>query len=186
MNRRPTLTLPSWMLLHQGALLMRGGREGIMLLLLLVCTLPMLSAPLHTREGKGEGLRLTLDDCIAMARKQSVDAAVALGELKSAYWQWRSYKADLLPEVSFSATLPSYNKRYTSYQQADGGVSYVRNDYLGMDGGQHRGAIAGKGNGSEGGAHHLRHHQLAHHTPRAHTRPHRQLQLPRSTGTLLE
>ena len=105
-----------------------------MLLLLLVCTLPMLSAPLHTREGKGEGLRLTLDDCIAMARKQSVDAAVALGELKSAYWQWRSYKADLLPEVSFSATLPSYNKRYTSYQQADGGVSYVRNDYLGMDG----------------------------------------------------
>ena len=79
-------------------------------------------------------LRLTLDDCIALARKQSVDAAVDLGELKSAYWQWRSYKADLLPEVSFSATLPSYNKRYTSYQQADGGVSYVRNDYLGMDG----------------------------------------------------
>ena len=78
--------------------------------------------------------RLTLDECIAMARRQSVDAAVALGRLKSAYWQWRSYKADLLPEVSFSATLPSYNKRYTSYQQADGGVSYVRNDYLGLDG----------------------------------------------------
>ncbi len=57
--------------------------------------------------------RLTLDDCIAMARRQSVDAAVALGELKSAYWQWRSYKADLLPEVSFS-TSGSYNKRYTS------------------------------------------------------------------------
>lgn len=79
-------------------------------------------------------LKLTLDECIAMARRQSVDAAVALGRLKSAYWQWRSYKADLLPEVSFSATLPSYNKRYTSYQQADGGVSYVRNDYLGLDG----------------------------------------------------
>ena len=79
-------------------------------------------------------LKLTLDECIAMARRQSVDAAVDLGELKSAYWQWRSYKADLLPEVSFSATLPSYNKRYNSYQQADGGVSYVRNDYVGMDG----------------------------------------------------
>ena len=77
---------------------------------------------------------MSLDECIAMARRQSVDAAVALGRLKSAYWQWRSYKADLLPEVSFSATLPSYNKRYTSYQQADGGVSYVRNDYLGLDG----------------------------------------------------
>ena len=79
-------------------------------------------------------LRLSLDDCIAMARRQSIDAAVALGELRSAYWQWRSYKADLLPEVSLSGTLPSYNKRYSSYQQADGGLSFVRNDYLGLDG----------------------------------------------------
>ena len=79
-------------------------------------------------------LHLTLDDCIAMARRQSVDAAVALGELRSAYWQWRSYRADLLPEVSLQATLPSYNKRYSSYQQADGGLSFVRNDYLGLDG----------------------------------------------------
>ena len=82
-------------------------------------------------------LCLTLDDCIAMARRQSIDAAVALGELRSAYWQWRSYRADLLPEVSLSGTLPSYNKRYSSYQQADGGLSFVRNDYLGLDGSVH-------------------------------------------------
>ena len=79
-------------------------------------------------------LRLSLDDCIAMARRQSINAAVALGELRSAYWQWRSYKADLLPEVSLSGTLPSWNKRYSSYQQADGSLSFVRNDYLGLDG----------------------------------------------------
>ena len=82
----------------------------------------------------GGVLRLSLDDCIAMARRQSIDAAVALGELRSAYWQWRSYRADLLPEVSLSGTLPSYNKRYSSYQQADGGLSFVRNDYLGLNG----------------------------------------------------
>ena len=79
-------------------------------------------------------LRLTLDDCITMARRQSINAAVALGELRSAYWQWRSYKADLLPEVSLSGTLPSWNKRYNSYQQADGSLSFVRNNYLGLDG----------------------------------------------------
>lgn len=114
----------------------RGGRGIIILYVLFTFFLNTYSAPLPPREGMGVGLplRLSLDDCIALARKQSVDAAVDLGELKSAYWQWRSYKADLLPEVSFSATLPSYNKRYNSYQQADGGVSYVRNDYLGMDG----------------------------------------------------
>ena len=79
-------------------------------------------------------LHLSLDDCIAMARRQSIDAAVALGELRSAYWQWRSYRADLLPEVSLSGTAPSWNKRYSSYQQADGSLSFVRNDYLGLDG----------------------------------------------------
>ena len=79
-------------------------------------------------------LRLSLDDCIAMARRQSIDAAVALGELRSAYWQWRSYRADLLPEVSLSGPAPSWNKRYSSYQQADGSLSFVRNDYLGLDG----------------------------------------------------
>ena len=74
--------------------------------------------------GQSDTLRLTLDECITMARRQSIDAAVALGELRSAYWQWRSYRADLLPEVSLSGTLPSYNKRYSSYQQADGGLSF--------------------------------------------------------------
>ena len=100
---------------------------------LVVLILHFLLFVLHSY-GQEKTMSLTLDECIAMARKQSVDAAVDLGELKSAYWQWRSYKADLLPEMSFSATLPSYNKRYTSYQQADGGVSYVRNDYLGLEG----------------------------------------------------
>ena len=82
-------------------------------------------------------LRLSLDDCIAMARRQSINAAVALGELRSAYWQWRSYRADLLPEVSLQGTAPSWNKRYSSYQQADGSLSFVRNDYLGLDGSLH-------------------------------------------------
>lgn len=87
-----------------------------------------------TASAQTDTLRLSLDDCIAMARRQSIDAAVALGELRSAYWQWRSYRADLLPEVSLSGTAPSWNKRYSSYQQADGSLSFVRNDYLGLDG----------------------------------------------------
>jgi len=113
-------------------------------MILFIATFGVLSASAQTLpslqgEGSGVGsvsdtLRLTLDDCIAMARRQSIDAAVALGELRSAYWQWRSYRADLLPEVSLSGTAPSWNKRYSSYQQADGSLSFVRNDYLGLDG----------------------------------------------------
>ena len=108
---------------------------GVKRLLLLLSLLPIaISTKALPQRGSGEGaLTLSLSDCIAMARRQSVDAAVALNELKSAYWQWRSYKADLLPEVTFSAN-GNYNKRYNSYQQADGGMTYVRNDYLGLNG----------------------------------------------------
>ncbi|MBP5424443.1 MAG: TolC family protein, partial [Prevotella sp.] len=100
--------------------------KAILILLATFGVLPMAA--------QTDTLRLSLDDCITMARRQSIDAAVALGELRSAYWQWRSYRADLLPEVSLQGTLPSWNKRYSSYQQADGSLSFVRNDYLGLDG----------------------------------------------------
>ena len=93
-----------------------------------MCLFPMVG------HAEVDTLRLTLEDCIVMARRQSVDAAVALGELKSAYWEWRSYKADLLPEVSLSANVPTYNKRYSTYQREDGTHSYVRNDFMEVDG----------------------------------------------------
>lgn len=68
------------------------------------------------------------------ARRNSVDAEVALNQLKSAYWEYRSYRAELLPEVSLNATLPSYRKQYSSYMNNDGSYSFVRNNYLQMDG----------------------------------------------------
>ncbi len=75
-------------------------------------------------------LTLTLDEAIATARRSSVDAAVALAELRTAYWQWRSYRADQLPEFMFSATAPTYADRYSSYLNADGNYSFVRTNYL--------------------------------------------------------
>ena len=77
---------------------------------------------------------LTLDEAIMLARVQSVDAVVALNELKTAYWEYRTYRAELLPEVNFTATLPSYHKGYNSYQQNDGSYTYVRNNYMQMNG----------------------------------------------------
>ena len=77
---------------------------------------------------------LSLEEAIALARKQSVDAAVALNELKAAYWEYRTYRADLLPEVNFSATVPAYNKSYNRYQQSDGSYTFVKNNNLGADG----------------------------------------------------
>ena len=77
---------------------------------------------------------ITLEEAIALARVQSVDAAVALNELKTAYWEYRTFRANLLPEVSFEGTLPRYNKSYGSYQNSDGSYTFVRNNTLGMEG----------------------------------------------------
>jgi len=78
--------------------------------------------------------RLSLDDAIMLARANSVDAAVALNRLRTSYWEYRTFRADLLPEVTFDATLPSYQKSYTSYQLSDGSYTFVRNNNLQLNG----------------------------------------------------
>lgn len=84
--------------------------------------------------GRAETIRLTLEDAIIRARAKSVDAAVALNELRSSYWQYRTYRADLLPEINFTATVPAYRKQYTSYMNEQGNYSFVPNNYLQMTG----------------------------------------------------
>ncbi len=75
-------------------------------------------------------LELPLDDAIAMARVHSVDAAVALDELRTAYWEWRTFRADQLPELGFTATAPEYAKQYNSYMDENGDYSFVRTNTL--------------------------------------------------------
>jgi len=106
------------------------GRVFFFLCFLLACT-----ALTGRAQGDASQPRpITLEEAILTARTQSVDAAVALNELKTAYWEYRTHRADLLPEMSLSASLPNYNKRYNSYQQEDGSYTFVRNNYLGMNG----------------------------------------------------
>lgn len=81
-----------------------------------------------------ERITLTLNDAIIRARSQSVNAAVALNELRQAYWEYRTFRADLLPEVSFTATIPGYHKQYSSYQYESGEFGFVRNDYMDITG----------------------------------------------------
>ena len=83
---------------------------------------------------QGGVMQLTLEGAMNLACSQSVDAAVALNQLKSAYWQFRTYKAERLPELIFSGTLPTFNNNYNSYQNADGTYSYVRSNWLGLTG----------------------------------------------------
>ncbi|MDR1004768.1 MAG: TolC family protein [Prevotellaceae bacterium] len=77
---------------------------------------------------------ITLSEAIALARFQSVDAAVALNQLKTAYWEYRTFRADLLPEVNLTGTLPAYSKTYSLYQNSDASFDPIRNNYIGLNG----------------------------------------------------
>lgn len=78
----------------------------------------------------GRQMHISLDEAIAMARVRSVDAAEALDELRSAYWQWRSFRAEQLPELTFKATAPSYAKQYSTYLNENGDYSFVSTNTL--------------------------------------------------------
>ena len=58
------------------------NRQNTILLILAFCVLPLIAA---ARE-----VSLTLDEAIVMARTRSVSSAVALDELRTAYWEWRT------------------------------------------------------------------------------------------------
>lgn len=80
-------------------------------------------------------LRLTLADAIRIGQTESVQALVARNEFISAYWEYRTYKTELLPEVILNGTVPYYSKSFNSRQNEDGSYSYVENNYTRIDGG---------------------------------------------------
>jgi outer membrane protein TolC len=55
-------------------------------------------------------MKFSLDDVITLAKEQSPDAVLARNRFKANYWQYRSFKADYLPSMNFSGTVPNINR----------------------------------------------------------------------------
>lgn len=80
-------------------------------------------------------LLVNLTDAIQRGVSLSVDAVVARNQYKSSYWEYKTYKAELLPEVTLNTTLPYYSKSYNAFQNSDGTYTFVSNDYSSIDAG---------------------------------------------------
>jgi hypothetical protein len=52
-----------------------------------------------------EAQSLTLTNAIKIAQENSLDAQIARFSFMSKYWQYRSFKAELLPSVNLSGML---------------------------------------------------------------------------------
>lgn len=57
-------------------------------------------------------MKLDLDEVIQLSEEQSLDAILAKHRFRASYWQYRTFKAEYLPSLMLSGTLPDYNRSY--------------------------------------------------------------------------
>ena len=76
---------------------------------------------------------LTLEQVVSMARDNSPDAVAACHAFRSAYWNYRSYRADNLPSFSLSSD-PELTRMIDKVALEDGTVKFVRQNMLSVDG----------------------------------------------------
>ena len=78
-------------------------------------------------------LHLTLDEAVALAREQSPQAVAARHQYRAAHWNWRSFKADYLPSLTFSSN-SQLNRSISPITLPDGTDSFVQRNQLLNDG----------------------------------------------------
>ena len=70
-------------------------------------------------------LKLSLKEVIKMAKQQSPDAKAAINRFKNSYWQYETYQAQKLPELTLHGTLPDLNRSIDEVTQPDGSDKFV-------------------------------------------------------------
>lgn len=79
--------------------------------------------------------KLSLDEAIQIAQKQSPDYKITLNQNQSYYWRFKNYKARFLPQFRLNATIPEYNKALTRITNDAGQAVFVNQDQLLIEGG---------------------------------------------------
>ncbi len=67
---------------------------------------------------------LTLAETIQLAQERSPDALINIHRFRRSYWEYRSFRAGYLPNVTLSGTLPNFSRSIDAITQQDGSESY--------------------------------------------------------------
>lgn len=98
--------------------------EGTKKKLVLLCFLAVSFSPCFAQ-------RMTMDEAVETARRQSVAALEAKQAFISTYWAWRSYKASRLPSLYFYGNVMNYNRSLVLLQSyEDGSLRYAATNNL--------------------------------------------------------
>ena len=74
---------------------------------------------------------LTLNNAIRIAQENSLDAQIARFSFMSRYWQYRSFRAELLPSVNLGGTLANFNHSVVETRDYETGrVNQVNNNTM--------------------------------------------------------
>lgn len=80
-------------------------------------------------------LTLDLKEVIDLSEEQSLDAILAKHRFRASYWQYRTFKAEYLPSLMLSGTLPDYNRSFErEYDYQSGQEYYVEKNTNSMQG----------------------------------------------------
>lgn len=67
---------------------------------------------------------LSLQEVVALAQGQSIAARQAETTRQSRYWEWRTFQADLRPQLLLRGNLPDFQRSYSEVIQPDGTVDF--------------------------------------------------------------
>lgn len=73
-------------------------------------------------------VRLSLNEAISLAQKNSLDYKIAANIVRSSYWNYQNFTAGFLPKLSLNGNLPEYYRSINSITLPDGQISFVAQD----------------------------------------------------------
>lgn len=81
---------------------------------------------------QNQPMELSLEQVVGIARRQSPDAQTARHSFRSAYWNYKYYRANYLPSLSLSSD-PSLNRAINKITMGDGSVQFIEQNLLNTD-----------------------------------------------------
>jgi outer membrane protein TolC len=99
----------------------------------LICVVFLLITALNLHSQETKSLTLTINEALDLARRQSPDVIAARHSFHAAYWNYRYFRANYLPSVSFSAT-PNFDHRINVITMPDGTSQFMQQNQLIIDG----------------------------------------------------
>lgn len=77
---------------------------------------------------------LSLEEVIALAQEQSLDAISARHQFRARYWEYKAHKAEFLPSMSVSASPVNLNRSIITVVNPDGSESFAHRNQLNSSG----------------------------------------------------